>query len=335
MRYSIAISFFTLTDPPAALTGSIPNWSWRRTALPDAVKVSPATSTCTGSVIGRVTPWSADLPRQLEVVGAPARVTAAHSLRLEGDRREARGVEHLRPAHRLLDLRRIPGGLAFGQDLERAPPRRSGPPSRRRGRPDPPSPRPRAPGPPPRGVPGEAEGARLADVDAHRARRRSRRRTCVERRPGGGAQRERRTRRPTTEGNPHRHLPPPVYRRAEAGARAGCTRLGHALESPGRCRAPSPWRPVHRTEVIWRLSPSTSCRASTGATLLAHLPHDVPVAPDRRQGDPAQAAEQDLLPDQRRRPRGGPGGGGHGAAPGLRLVLRLLPRPRADAAARR
>ncbi len=35
------------------------------------------------------------------------------------------------------------------------------------------------------------------------------------------------------------------------------------------------------------------------------LPHDVPVAADRRQGDPAQAPEPDLLPDQRRRPRGG------------------------------
>ncbi|MCK7461285.1 MAG: hypothetical protein MZU84_04055 [Sphingobacterium sp.] len=39
----------------------------------------------------------------------------------------------------------------------------------------------------------------------------------------------------------------------------------------------------------------------------ARLPHHVPVAEDRRQGDPAQEPEPDLLPDQRRRPRGGPG----------------------------
>ena len=64
------------------------------------------------------------------------------------------------------------------------------------------------------------------------------------------------------------------------------------------------------------------------------LPHDVPVAADRRQGDPAQAAEPDLLPDQRRRARGGAGRGGARAAPRPRLVLPLLPRPRAHAAAR-
>ena len=44
------------------------------------------------------------------------------------------------------------------------------------------------------------------------------------------------------------------------------------------------------------------------------VPHDAPVAAARRQGDPAQAAEPGLLPDQRRRPRGGAGRGGHGAA---------------------
>ena len=36
------------------------------------------------------------------------------------------------------------------------------------------------------------------------------------------------------------------------------------------------------------------------------LPHDAAVAPDRRQGNPAQEPEPDLLPDQRRRPRSGP-----------------------------
>ena len=65
-----------------------------------------------------------------------------------------------------------------------------------------------------------------------------------------------------------------------------------------------------------------------------HLPHDVPLAAPGRQGDPAQAAEQDLLPDQRGRARGRAGGGGDGPAPRPRLVLRLLPRPRPHAPAR-
>ncbi len=38
------------------------------------------------------------------------------------------------------------------------------------------------------------------------------------------------------------------------------------------------------------------------------LPRDAPLPAPGRQGDPAQAAEQDLLPDLRRRPRGGAGG---------------------------
>ena len=49
----------------------------------------------------------------------------------------------------------------------------------------------------------------------------------------------------------------------------------------------------------------------------------------RRQGDPAQAPEQDLLPDLRRRARGGPRGRRQGVPARLRLVLPLLPRPRA------
>src|SRR6185436_17484112 len=107
-----------------------------------------------------------DLPHQLEVVGAAARLPAAHLLRLEGHRREACGVEHLRTSHRLLDLRRIAGGLAFRPDLERA--RLEGQRHPRCGQ---------VAGvrrhlPRYRGghdlvrVPGEAEGARLADVDA-------------------------------------------------------------------------------------------------------------------------------------------------------------------------
>src|SRR3989441_8152352 len=65
-----------------------------------------------------------------------------------------------------------------------------------------------------------------------------------------------------------------------------------------------------------------------------HLPDDVPVPAPRRQGDPAQAPEQDLLPDQRGRPRSGAGGGGAGPEAGPRLVLLLLPRPGPDAPAR-
>ena len=57
--------------------------------------------------------------------------------------------------------------------------------------------------------------------------------------------------------------------------------------------------------------------------------HDAPVAPARRQGDPAQAPEQDLLPDLGRRPRGGALRRRDGAEAGVRLVLPVLPRPRA------
>ena len=42
-----------------------------------------------------------------------------------------------------------------------------------------------------------------------------------------------------------------------------------------------------------------------------------------------EKSTEDLLPDLRRRPRGADGGGGQGAEAGLRLVLSLLPRPRA------
>ena len=63
--------------------------------------------------------------------------------------------------------------------------------------------------------------------------------------------------------------------------------------------------------------------------LLARLPHDAAVAEARRQGNPAQEPEPDLLPDQRRRARGGPGRGRHGPEARLRLVPPVLPRPRA------
>ena len=51
------------------------------------------------------------------------------------------------------------------------------------------------------------------------------------------------------------------------------------------------------------------------------VPLDAPVPAPRRQGDPAQAAEPDLLPDLRRRPRGRPGRGRQAAQARPRLVL--------------
>src|SRR5437899_11038554 len=59
-----------------------------------------------------------------------------------------------------------------------------------------------------------------------------------------------------------------------------------------------------------------------------HVPPHVPLPPSRRSGDPAQAPEQDLLPDLGRRARGGARRRRPGAAPQLRLVLPLLPRAR-------
>src|SRR3989441_8779760 len=59
-----------------------------------------------------------------------------------------------------------------------------------------------------------------------------------------------------------------------------------------------------------------------------HVPPDVPPPPSRRPRDPAQAPEQDLLPDIGCRPRGGARRRRQGAAPHVRLVLSLLPRPR-------
>ncbi len=58
------------------------------------------------------------------------------------------------------------------------------------------------------------------------------------------------------------------------------------------------------------------------------VPADGAVAPHRRQGDPAQEPEPDLLPDQRRRARGHPRRRGDGAPSRARLGLPVLPRPR-------
>src|SRR5260221_12218078 len=55
-----------------------------------------------------------------------------------------------------------------------------------------------------------------------------------------------------------------------------------------------------------------------------HVSADVPVAAHRRQGDPAQAAEQDFLSDLGCGPRGGAGRGGARSCPPPRLVPSLL-----------
>src|SRR3989442_14172046 len=60
-----------------------------------------------------------------------------------------------------------------------------------------------------------------------------------------------------------------------------------------------------------------------------YVPAEAPVAAPRRQGDSAQAAEQDLLPDLRRRARSRAGARRERAPPRVGLVLSLLPRPRA------
>ena len=70
-----------------------------------------------------------------------------------------------------------------------------------------------------------------------------------------------------------------------------------------------------------------SCRQAGEAGPARPLPHHAAGAPDRRQGDPAQAPEQDLLPDLRGRARGRARGRLQGLPPRLRLVLHLLPRP--------
>ena len=59
------------------------------------------------------------------------------------------------------------------------------------------------------------------------------------------------------------------------------------------------------------------------------IPDHAHRAPSGRPGDPAQAAEPHLFPDQRRGPRGRQRGRRAGAAGRPRLVLSLLPRPRA------
>ena len=66
------------------------------------------------------------------------------------------------------------------------------------------------------------------------------------------------------------------------------------IELPSRARRRSAARFTHSVDGL------VSRRAS------GDVSHDAPVAAARRQGNPAQEPEPDLLPDQRRRPRGGP-----------------------------
>ena len=85
------------------------------------------------------------------------------------------------------------------------------------------------------------------------------------------------------------------------------------------------------------VSPRKGVRVRQGLSATGsapRVPDDGAVAEARRQGNPAQEPEPDLLPDQRRRARSGPRRGRHGPEARPRLVLSLLPRPRAVPAAR-
>ena len=77
-----------------------------------------------------------------------------------------------------------------------------------------------------------------------------------------------------------------------------------------------------------------SGRPVAGAAPLL-LPHDAAVAAARRQGDPAQEPEPELLPDQRCGTRGYSGRGRDGAPARPRLGVSVLSRPRARSGPRR
>ena len=116
-----------------------------------------------------------------------------------------------------------------------------------------------------------------------------------------------------------------IARRLRAAPRPRRPAGGHRRRFRARARGPRagvPARPAHgltapQALVRCAVSPQASRdnssplrpAASRPGDAPLDLPHDAPVAPARRQGDPAQAAEPDLLPDQRRRPRGGAGRG--------------------------
>src|SRR6266699_2549844 len=78
-----------------------------------------------------------------------------------------------------------------------------------------------------------------------------------------------------------------------------------------------------------RSTPAPGRQIPVQARPARYVPADAPVAAHRRQGDSAQAAEQDLLPDLRRRARSRAGGRRESAPPRIRLVFSLLSRPRA------
>ena len=70
----------------------------------------------------------------------------------------------------------------------------------------------------------------------------------------------------------------------------------------------------HEPAVAERARPPSRAPALPARSAAARLPADADVAQARRQGDPAQEPEPDLLPDQRRRARGGAHGRGPAAA---------------------
>src|SRR5258706_9455726 len=75
--------------------------------------------------------------------------------------------------------------------------------------------------------------------------------------------------------------------------------------------------------------PDAVARGAFGAGSPPRVPHDGAVAEAGRQGNPAKEPEPDLLPDQRRGARSGPGRRGHGPETRLRLVSPVLPGSRA------
>ena len=104
---------------------------------------------------------------------------------------------------------------------------------------------------------------------------------------------------------------------------------------PRRCSQPGAVTggcPVpRRRRTLPRVNPEAQAertiRGLEAPVLLEMYRHIYAAPADRRQGDPAQAAEPDLLPDLRRGTRGRPGRGGPAAEAGRGLVLLLLPGP--------
>ena len=134
-----------------------------------------------------------------------------------------------------------------------------------------------------------------------------------------------------------RKLVPPIERDAP-GHRKVHRSIIEGL--PGRCRGTTELLamktstlPSSRATATTPDAPRASRKAPTDTfsrdELIKFYRTMLAVAPDRRQGNPAQEPEPDLLPDQRRRPRGDHGRGRPHAPARARLVLSVLPRPRA------